>query len=302
MKHGVVLRADLMRIESLIWPIVLLLLVSANIGEAASADASSLRMVTRDGHRIAFHVTPGHLPVIVLDAGGGLDSSYWDTLVPQLAKRTGSEIITYDRAGFGDSDEAEGPWSVQSATADLASGLYALGATHDVILVAHSVAGEIATYLANEHPSWIAGAVLVDANVPDFFTDREIARQIAQYKPAIAAAKAAPSTKADRQLLALAASYAPTSHAFHRMTWPRSIPAVVIVSEKTPFETIADAQAWRVAHLQFVAHAQNRQLIVSDKSSHDVAHDRPDVIIEATAGVITHSVGPSDRRTMGVHR
>lgn len=269
-----------------LWLAGLLLLVPAIGALADPGDAGSTQMITRNGHRIAFHVTPGHLPVIVLDAGGGLDSSYWSTLVPKLARQTGSKIITYDRSGFGTSDEVKGPWDLKSATADLANGLKALGATHDVILVAHSIAGEIATYLAHQHPGWIAGAVLVDANVPEFFTDDEISRMMKMYAPIIKAAKAAPPTNASRQLLAVSASFAETSRAFHKASWPRSIPVSVIVSEATPFETPEDAQAWRAAHREFAAHADNRQLVIADKSSHDVAHDRPDVILKAIADMI----------------
>jgi pimeloyl-ACP methyl ester carboxylesterase len=266
-----------------LWLAGLLLLGSAT---AVAADAARTQMIARDGHKIAFHITPGHLPVIVLDAGGGLDSSYWNTLVPELARKTGSKIITYDRAGFGASDEVKGPWDVISATADLANGLKVLGATRDVILVSHSIAGEIATYLVREHPDWIAGAVLVDANVPDFFTDQETSRMIKMYVPVIEAAKAAPATNASRQLLAVSDSFPETSHAFHKTSWPPSVPAIVIVSESTPFETPEDAQTWRDSHREFAAHAENRQLRVAEKSSHDVAHDRPDVILKAITDTI----------------
>lgn len=130
-------------------------------------------MVTVGDHRLAFHVTPGRLPVLVLDAGGGLDSSYWQSIVPDFAKRTGSEIITYDRAGFGESDEVKPPFKMEDAVADLEAGLKQLGATHDLILVPHSFAGEIATYLALKRPDWVSGAVLVDTNVPNFLTEQE---------------------------------------------------------------------------------------------------------------------------------
>jgi pimeloyl-ACP methyl ester carboxylesterase len=247
---------------------------------------AATQMIPRAGHKIAFHIQQGSSPVIVLDAGGGLDSSYWNTLVPVLAKRTGCKIITYDRAGFGSSDEVPGPWNVQSATDDLANGLEKLGATHNVILVSHSLAGEIATYLARQHPQWISGVVLVDANVPELFTDTFINRSIVIYAPIIAATKAAPPSQAGRQLLALSESFRETSQAFHRLTWPAAIRAIVIVSERTPLEGAADAQWWRDAHQQFVNGAGNRKLVVADRSSHDVAHDRPDVIIQAVAELV----------------
>jgi pimeloyl-ACP methyl ester carboxylesterase len=242
---------------------------------------AATQMIARADHKIAFHIQQGSLPVIVLDAGGGLDSTYWNTLVPELAKRTGCKIITYDRAGFGGSDEVPGPWNLQSATDDLANGLEKLGATRNVILVSHSLGGEIATYLARQHPQWISGVVLVDANVPEVFTDNFIDRMTAIYAPIIAATKAAPPTQAGRQLLALSQSFRETSQAFHRITWPAAVPAIVIVSEQTPFDAAADAQWWREAHQQFAHGANNRKLVVADRSSHDVANDRPDVIIQA---------------------
>jgi pimeloyl-ACP methyl ester carboxylesterase len=250
------------------------------------------QMIPRAGHKIAFHIRRGSLPVIVLDAGGGLDSTYWNALVPELAKRTGCKIITYDRAGFGRSDDVPGPWSVQSATDDLANGLEKLGATQNVILVSHSLGGEIATYLARRHPQWILGVVLVDANVPEVFTDNFIDRMTAIYAPIIAAIKAAPPSQAGRQLLALSESFRETSRAFHRVTWPAAVPAIVIVSEQTPFEAAADAQWWREAHQEFANGANNRTLVVADRSSHDVAHDRPEVILQAVAKLVAGYESP----------
>lgn len=246
---------------------------------------SQTRLIASNGHEVAFHIAPGRLPAIVLDAGGGLDSTYWDKLVPEISKRTGREVITYDRAGFGASDEVRGPWNLQSATDDLANGLEALGATKGVILVSHSLAGEIATTLALRHPKWLDGAVLVDANVPEFFTDDVIAIMGQQYAPAVQAAKAAPDSKEARQLISLAASFSETSKAFHELAWPQAVPAIVIVSEQTPFDTPTAAQWWRDAHSQFVKGVHNRRLVVAERSSHDVVHDRPDVIIAAIANL-----------------
>ena len=247
---------------------------------AATAN-STLRMVTNNGHKLAFHVTPGHLPAIVLDAGGGADSSYWNNLVPTLAKDTGSEIITYDRAGTGASDEVPGPWQVQNAVSDLAAGLTQLGATRDVMLVSHSLAGEIATYFVHENPRWFTGAVLVDASLPDFYTDSELTRIAAANEAQIEDLKKQPSTKQTRQLLAVASNYVPAHRAYHKMSWPSQVPATVIVSAKTPFDTPEDAQLWRDAQAQFAGAAPNRHLVVAQHSSHEIPIDRPDVVLKA---------------------
>ncbi|WP_370105549.1 alpha/beta fold hydrolase [Streptacidiphilus sp. BW17] len=243
-------------------------------------------MITNQGHKLAFYVTPGRLPAIVLDAGGGLDASYWNKIVPVLAEDTGSEIITYDRSGEGRSSDVPGPWRAQNAASDLAAGLTQLGVTKDAVLVSHSLAGEIATYFVNEHPHWIVGAVLVDASLPEFYTPSETARIVAANQQQIAALRQQPQTRATRQLLAEADNYGPVHLAYHAMAWPQNVPAIAIVSSQTPFPTPLDAGLWRQAQQEFVSAAPNRHLIVAEHSSHDIPLDRPDVVISAVQEMV----------------
>jgi len=250
-------------------------------GPATSAPAAGLHMIANKGHRLAFHVTPGHSPTLVLDAGGGEDSSYWDALVPQLSQATGSQIITYDRAGMGASDEVKGPWDGRAAASDLQAGLRELGVTRDVVLVSHSQAGEVATYFVRANPGVLSGAVLVDANLPQFFTDTEIQRIVAASTPQIEALKKQPSTKANRQLIATAEDFGPTHQAYHQVSWPDSVPVTVIVSEKTPFDgSSQDAQRWRDAAAAFVATGPGRTLVTAQGSSHDVPKDKPALVLK----------------------
>ncbi|MER7979739.1 alpha/beta fold hydrolase [Streptomyces sp. NPDC095817] len=147
---------------------------SAGGAEAGNTAAEAkLRMVDNGGHRVAFYVARGNSSTIVLDSGGGEYSSQWKDIAPKLHAATGATVITYDRAGLGKSDVVPGPWKVESAVSDLKAGLQQLGVTHDVTLVAHSQAGEIAGYLAKDDPKLLSGAVLIDANLPQFFADEE---------------------------------------------------------------------------------------------------------------------------------
>ncbi|WP_344896483.1 alpha/beta hydrolase [Actinomadura meridiana] len=247
-------------------------------------------MINNNGHRLAFHVTPGRRPTIVLDAGGGEDSSEWKDIVPKLHAATGSEIITYDRAGMGASDEVPGPWNVQHAVDDLETGLKTLGATSNIILVSHSQAGEIATYFARANPQQLSGAVLVDASLPPLYTNQEISRLVAATKPQLDAAKQNKSSKANRQLIALAESYVPMHRAYHKVTWPTSVPATVIVSEKTPFDgSPTDAQRWRDAATAFAAAGPNRTLITAKGSSHEIPKDRPALILQEIEKLASHT-------------
>jgi len=110
---------------------------------------------------------------------------------------------------------------------------------------------------------------------------------VAAEGPQIGALKGRPSTKANRQLLAVAADYVPVRTAYHQVTWPRNVPAVVIASAKTPLDNSPlDAQRWRDAQATFAAGAPNRTLVAAAGSSHDIPIDRPDVVIHAIEGMI----------------
>jgi pimeloyl-ACP methyl ester carboxylesterase len=255
---------------------------SANAAEPAnSAPAAGQHMISNNGHRLAFYVTPGHSPAIVLDSGGGEDHTQWKDIVPQLSKATGSQIIAYDRAGLGNSDEVKGPWDGRAAASDLQAGLRELGVTRNVVLVSHSQAGEVATYFARANPGVLSGEVLVDANVPQFFTDREIQRLVAVTTPQIEALKKQPSTKANRQLIATSENFGPTHRAYHKVSWPDSVPVTYIASEKTPFDgSPQDAQRWRDAAAAFVKAGPRRTLITARGSSHEIPQDKPQFVVD----------------------
>ncbi|MBW5251835.1 alpha/beta hydrolase [Streptomyces sp. P01-B04] len=255
--------------------------------EAGQTAETKLRMIDNGGHRLAFHVTQGHGSTIVLDSGGGEDSSYWDDLVPQLHAATGATVVTYDRAGLGKSDVVPGPWKVESAVSDLEAGLEQLGVTKNVTLVSHSQAGEIATYFAKENQKMLSGAVLVDANLPPLFTDAQIARLVAFSQPQVDAAKKDPENPQNRQLISTSESFVATSKAFHKATWPDAVPATVIVSEKTPFDgSPEDAQRWRDAAATFVHDGPGRTLVTAEGSSHDVPKDSPDLVLKEIEGMV----------------
>lgn len=252
------------------------------------------RMIANGDHKLAFNVIPGADPVVVLDAGGGNDSSYWTSFALDLAERTGLKVITYDRAGMGESDAVTGPWDLEAATEDLAAGLRELGTTRNVILVSHSIAGEIATFLTIQHPSWFRGVVLVDANVPDFYTDDMVGALNGEFAPVVASLQGAPSTPASRQLVAVAESFVEVSQAFHKAVWPASVPVVVVAAGQTPFGGEgAVADAWRAAHQSFVAGAPNRKYVTAAKSAHEtMVTDSPDIIRQAIADLVDGQLQP----------
>jgi pimeloyl-ACP methyl ester carboxylesterase len=88
-------------------------------------------------YRLNFQVIKGSNLTILLEAGGGMHSSEWSKLAPELASNTGATVVCYDRAGFGKSDLPETPHDMSEEVDWLWLGLKKLGLNKDLILVGH---------------------------------------------------------------------------------------------------------------------------------------------------------------------
>ncbi|MEH0417379.1 hypothetical protein [Streptomyces sp. B21-083] len=140
---------------------------------------------------------------------------------------------------------------------------------------------------ADDSPKLLSGAVLVDANLPPFFTDEEIARLVAASRAQADAAKKDPYKPENRQLISTAEGYAPAHKAFHQVTWPDPVPVTVMVSEQTPFAgSPVDAQRWRAAAASIAGNGPDRTLVTAKGSSHEVPTDRPDLVLRAVEDMV----------------
>lgn len=139
-----------------------------------------------------------------------------------------------------------------------------------------------------KNPAWISGAVLVDANVPDFFTDE----MLTAFEPVIeeqrTALLAQESTKKNRQLLAVMVDYAPVHRVFHKLSWPQDVPVTTIVASETPFvDSPEAAKLWRDAQARFAQAGPNRKHVVAENTSHEgIVTERPDLIAGAIDDVL----------------
>jgi len=98
--------------------------------------------------------------VVILESGLGSGAWTWRTIQPDMAKST--RVCSYDRAGYGGSDEAKDARDVDALAADLAVVVRAVGGGRPVILMGHSLGGPIVRQFAYHHPKLVAGVVLVD--------------------------------------------------------------------------------------------------------------------------------------------
>lgn len=102
---------------------------------------------------------PGRSPILFVH---GLSYFSWDWLEVAAALASNRECVAIDLRGFGDSGwSAAKDYSIPTMTRDLARVLDRLGWGR-AVLVAHSMGGRSAAYLAAKEPQRVAGLVLLD--------------------------------------------------------------------------------------------------------------------------------------------
>ena len=102
---------------------------------------------------------------VVLIHGWPLDADMWEAQAPALAS-AGLRVISYDRRGFGRSDQPWTGYDYDTMANDLAAVIQGLS-LHDVALVGFSMGGgEIARYMSRHGGRNVSKAVLVSSICP----------------------------------------------------------------------------------------------------------------------------------------
>lgn len=100
-------------------------------------------------------------PTIILEAGNGLSSSAWMLVQPEIEKF--ANCLSYDRAGFGWSQQKTSSNTSLDHVNNLRNLLSKLNLPKPYIFVGHSYGGLLNLLYASKYPNETAGIILVDA-------------------------------------------------------------------------------------------------------------------------------------------
>ena len=213
---------------------VFCLLLSLALPSLEAQNRNSNRDIRVDvgGYHLQFHVTEGKSPTILFEAGGGDDSSAWRNTAPGVATVTGARIVTYDRAGLGKSEPNPGSYSITQEVESLERGLKQLQINGDLIVVAHSYGGFVATLFAARNTSTVKGLVLIDANLAPFFTDAVVDTLTKQAPQELEPLRKQDPLKA-AVLEKVMGAFPETVRAVRNALPPASLPVTDIIAERT---------------------------------------------------------------------
>lgn len=263
-----------------------LIVLALSILTVSSAQSQELDVfVDAHGDRLHFHILKGHGIPILFEAGGGDDSTVWGKIEQPIHAITGATLITYDRAGFGQSDlnakerEISGH-GILNGVEELEVALKQLGYSGDVMLVAHSYGALYATLYAARHPDSVKAAVLIDGSSACWFDD-------AWMKTFILERKDRPSSTEKPGSFYQSENLPDTVTLVRERPFPLTIPVIDIVSEFPPFSSENDISRWKNCHRQFANAQPNRQAITAHGTGHYIYRDNPPLVIDSVVKAYT---------------
>ncbi len=231
-------------------------------------------------HTLNFNLFKGNGIPIVFESGSSDIGTVWSPLANSLHSQLETTILTYDRAGYGTSelnpnltDSEKG--NVLNTVKDLEHALKVLNINEQIIYVAHSYGGFIATVFAERNPDLIIGIVLIDANLKCFWTDeiRTMYKEMAtdslfnSMKEQFGVGWYHEQRAAEESI-----------EIFLNSSFPSKIPIIDLVAENSslPFESTVDK--WMSCHKEFGSSNPNWTSYIAKDCGHYVFRDNPEIV------------------------
>ncbi|MFS0861966.1 alpha/beta fold hydrolase [Fredinandcohnia sp. 179-A 10B2 NHS] len=236
------------------------------------------------------------LPTIVLESGSGTPSSYsdWRYIQPELAKLT--RVISYDRAGYGWSDDANISRTSEQIVEDLHELLLKSDETGPFILVGHSFGGLNVQLFAERYSSDVRGVVLLDSSIPgvrpdvtssqlkvtQFLRQSGLMRVIGEFE-GLPVPKAVVSDGISEEFLYKRFYNKDQISEIEKMgveDFPEislgDIPVTIISAR----EEETNNKEWQRQQDQFLQLSTNSKRVIVENSSHYIHHDQPELVIK----------------------
>ncbi|MBN2416821.1 alpha/beta fold hydrolase [bacterium] len=249
----------------------ILLMTSCNQNASKRGAVKTESFVDVGTHKL--RVMMSDLPsdcTIVLEAGGGEFSSAYEAIQDTLAKSTGMRVISYDRAGFGESELGPEKMSGIDEVENLMHCLEALGIHDNLILAGHSYGGLLVQIFAFKYPERVKGLVLIDPmNVR--FVDRFGLENLNAVTPYFEN----PVENHEKAGNRMVDYFSETIAVLRGWEIPADIPVVLLTAGIPPVAP----DVWRQAHEDMVADSENHKMVIAEGNHHHIIYENPELVL-----------------------
>ncbi len=289
---------------------------------ASAVDASSYpapgKLIDVGGYRLHLSCTgTARLgsPTVILEAGYGNTSLVWSKVQPGVASFT--RVCSYDRAGYGWSDNGPLPRTAGHMVRELHTLLARAGVAGPYVLVGHSYGGLIMQLYASTYPQQVAGLVLVESVHADQFRYPELhvgpippicqalapfgivrvlgfalLPSVAEYPPtAQPAAKAQfNQTRFCQTASAEYAAWDESSAQVRAARHPLGHLPLVVLTHGLPYLGPQGERDWQALQRNLAGLSSHSRYIIATRSGHFIQLEQPDLVIAAIQQVLTGKV------------
>lgn len=246
---------------------------------AFSQDEAIETLVDVGGYNMNFYILKGQGTPILFESGAGNDGLVWKDIAKDVHEVTGTTVIYYDRSGFGKSElnpnhKEDHEFGIENGIRELETSLKKLGYFDNLILVSHSYGGFYTTLLSARNPSKILYNIRVDANLAQQYTEDILVK--AEEDNSVQEMK-----EQNLGMYYLGINFANTVRLMWKTEYPKSVPAIDIVS---PIKRHHTDDEWKLlikTHEDFVKEETNRTGIIAYGSGHYIFKDNPGLVFNA---------------------
>lgn len=234
-------------------------------------------LVNVGDYNLHFNIIVGNEIVFLFESGAGDDATVWDEVIQPLSDSTGATIITYDRAGFGESSLFKNDINIRDEIIGLEICLMKLGYSQNYILVGHSYGGFCSTLFASRNPNKVIGYIGIDANLPCMYNEETRIRMVA------ASAEFRDSIRVPNPgLYNLAISFWEDVEIIRNAPVSPDIKVIDLVAESQPS---SDSLLIINCHKEYVSKSINRSMIIVENSGHYIFKDNLEVVLNSLIGM-----------------
>lgn len=123
------------------------------------------RKVDVGGYSLNLNCTGEGSPTVILESGWSVPGVSWSLVQPEVARF--ARVCSYDRAGYGWSDEGPMPRTTDEIARELHALLHNAGVGPPYVLAGHSLGGYVIRCFRGIYPNEVVGMVLVDPSQED---------------------------------------------------------------------------------------------------------------------------------------